>query len=266
MRTNLKSNKYLRSKRSRILEKIETRNLGLLTKVLTKVSCRRFHSYSAYGEDAVVHGILLRYKFIFKKSLEVSYLDIGAWKPIQDSNTYFLYKLGKQGTAIEPNPNLVNQWRAVRPLDYFVNVGCSRNSVEKMSFFHKLASSNTLSSDFAISIESSQGYKVEATKEVPCMTLEKIVANHIEKFDLPYILDIDVEGMDFEVIQTFDFRFNRPVILIIEDMSKNNSTLNESLIHGFLTEKHFGLFARTAISSIYLDLNHELATVASRIL
>jgi FkbM family methyltransferase len=260
------SNNHLRSNRSRFLENFETRNLGWVTKILAKASCRTFDSYSAFGEDALVNGLLSRYKFVFKKPLEVSYLDIGAWKPIQDSNTFFLYKSGRKGTAVEPNPNLVHQWKATRPLDHLINVGCSTNPVEKMNFFHKLASSNTLNSDFAASIESTQGYKVEATIDVPCLTLQEIVYVHTERFELPYILDIDVEGMDFEVIQTFDFRFNRPIVVIIEDAPGNGSTLSESLIHKFLTGKSYGMFGRTTISSIYIDLNHDLASVAARIL
>jgi len=266
MNKSIISNDHLRSKRSRFLEDLQTRNLGLVTRIIAKVSCRTFDSYSAYGEDAVLNCLMSRYRFVFKKTLEVSYLDIGAWKPIQDSNTFFLKKLGKQGTAVEPNPNLVYQWKATRPLDNFLNVGCSTNPVEKMNFFHKLASSNTLNSDFATSIELSQGYKVETTINVPCLTLQEIIKIHTERFEHPYILDVDVEGMDFEVIQTFDFRASRPIVIIIEDTPGSGSVLSESLIHKFLAGKSYGMFARTAISSIYIDLNHDLATVATRIL
>lgn len=76
MRTKPPSNSHLRSKRSRILEFVESRNLGFLTNAVAKITSTKFNSYSPYGEDAIVNGLLSKYSFVHKKPLDVSYLDV----------------------------------------------------------------------------------------------------------------------------------------------------------------------------------------------
>jgi len=44
-----------------------------------------------------------------------SYLDIGAGGPIDQSNTYACYQRGWRGLAVEPQANMVAEFRRVRP-------------------------------------------------------------------------------------------------------------------------------------------------------
>src|SRR5262245_46395583 len=58
-------------------------------------------TYAQSGEDRIVYFIL-GYLGVQRRD----YLDIGAWEPIVNNNTYLFYRLGYRGVLIEPNVTL----------------------------------------------------------------------------------------------------------------------------------------------------------------
>jgi len=60
------------------------------------------HTYGQYGEDALVFSAL-------KPSRRGFYVDVGAYDPLEGSNTYKLYQRGWRGLTIEPNPKQPRQ-------------------------------------------------------------------------------------------------------------------------------------------------------------
>jgi hypothetical protein len=76
-------------------------------------------SYAQQGEDLVIENILSQ---IGIKN-PVTYLDVGAFDPVYDSNTYILYKAGGHGVLVEPNPAKTRRLESVRPRDKTLNVG-----------------------------------------------------------------------------------------------------------------------------------------------
>src|SRR5262245_684992 len=73
-------------------------------------------SYSQFGED-----IVFEYAFHAKGITYPTYLDVGAYKPVELSNTYRLYSKGSRGVLVEPNAELCAELRAVRPGDVVLN-------------------------------------------------------------------------------------------------------------------------------------------------
>ena len=98
---------------------------------------------------------------------------------------------------------------------------------------------------------------VTETCEVECLSLKEIIARHKQVFPGPYFLDIDVEGFDLQVLNTYDFKENRPVLVAIEDTSE----LSTSPIHLYLQGAKYELIGRTIITSLYIDLTQDLARV-----
>ena len=245
----------MRSLRSLLLEKIEKIHFRPLTRLISFIEIASFRSYSAYGEDALIEGFLKRHQFVTKEVLELSFIDIGAWKPMRESNTYQSYKNGNFGTAVEPNSNLQYQWQALRPKDQFLSIGCSDKPFETLHIFHTNGSSNTLSEEFANTITESQHVIVTETLNVKCLTLLEIIRKHKKVFPGPYFLDIDVEGFDLKVLNTYKFDEDRPVLVAIEDTYE----VSVSPIHAYLEEKSYKLVGRTAITSFYVDLTHALS-------
>lgn len=250
----------------RLLERSQTLHIPYLTKLLERLTSRSKLSFSSYGEDTVLSGILSRYSLAFGKNLRLSYVDIGAWRPISGSNTYWLYRRGLRGTAVEPNPHFRLLWKVVRPKDNYLGVGCSSSKSENLLVFHDSAASNTFDNSFAAQISQEQSLPVIRTITVPCLTLESIINQHLALNEGPFLLDIDVEGRDYQVINTYNFPDGRrPIIILIEDTCGDGKLLRNSEINSYLFKHSYKLVARTAITSIYVDLNHELSSILTQI-
>jgi hypothetical protein len=71
--------------------------------------------YSQCGEDAI-----LRFIFTALKIPNPTYLEIGAYHPIELSNTYLFYCQGSAGLCVEPNPQLIEAFTIIRPRDICV--------------------------------------------------------------------------------------------------------------------------------------------------
>jgi FkbM family methyltransferase len=219
--------------------------------------------YSFYGEDAVIQGILDKYKFDNGEDFNLSYIDIGAWRPIKGSNTYFLYKKGIQGTVVEPNPYFKKLWDSVRPRDQYLQFGCSNSSKENLQIFYSSAASNTMHLEFMNKISTEQKLKISNQLEVDCLTLKEIILLHQKLTPTPFLLDIDIEGLDFEVIKTFNFEEKlRPSLIMIEEWLDQNENIYLSKIFKYLESKDYLLIGKTMLTSVYIDKHSKLYSVA----
>jgi len=224
---------------------------------------RKKVSYSTFGEDLILEGLLNRYTFISGNKLEFSYLDIGAWKPISASNTYILYKKGYRGTVVEANHHLHTFWKILRPKDLFINIACSNDETVDLLLFHPTAESNTIDQNFANKISQAQKVNVSEIQMVKGLSLQEVVKFHKTTFHGDFILDLDIEGKDFEVLSKYNFEDNpRPVIILVEDVSETKeSAFTQSNIHKYLTNAKYSLVGRSAITSIYVDLEHPASSI-----
>ena len=131
--------------RTPLLERLQSSPFKLLTLFVENFTSHKRMFYSIYGEDAIIMGLLDRYAMQAGRQLNLSYIDIGAWRPIKGSNTYFLYKMGSTGTVVEPNPHFKRLWKAVRPRDNYLAFGCGLEKSADLQIFHPSAASNTFS-------------------------------------------------------------------------------------------------------------------------
>lgn len=231
----------------------------IISGVLEKLMQRKRISYSSFGEDLMLESIFKRYEFDTREILKFSYIDVGAWRPIRGSNTYKMYKQGIYGTVVEPNSNLSKVWRAVRPKDQFLPYACSNNKEVEFHQFTKLAQSNTANKNFAQEISTNQNIMVTKSSVVKALNLDEIIAMHLNFFPGNFILDLDIEGDDSKVLESFSFaQFLRPSVILVEDHFKPN--LVASPIHSILSKNAYQLTGRTTITSIYVDSHSTLAS------
>src|SRR5262245_28254872 len=69
-------------------------------------------SFAQYGEDLVASGL-----FGTLNVKAPTYLDIGAYEPIDSNNTYLFYRRGARGVLVEPNVALTDKLKGTRPGD-----------------------------------------------------------------------------------------------------------------------------------------------------
>jgi len=208
-------------------------------------------SYSQCGEDLIVD-------FIFNalKINKPTYLDIGAYHPVHLSNTYYFYKKGSHGVLIEPNPYLYKKIARKRKRDICLNSGIGTEFKVKADFY--IMSSETLSTFSKEEAERYRQYgnqKIERIIQVPMITINKIIKDNFTS--CPNFISMDVEGLDFEILKSFDFNKYRPEIFCIETLTytENKSEIKLTDISKIMIDNNYIAYADTYINTIFVEKN-----------
>lgn len=205
-------------------------------------------SFSQCGED-----LILQHLFMWLNIEPVSYLDIGAYHPTYLSNPYLFYQKGGRGLCVEPDPGLFSEFPKIRPRDTHLNCGVGIKSGEA-DFF--IMSSSTLNTFSRVEAERYQSYgqqRIMKTLGIKLETVNEIIRQHFDK--TPNLISLDVEGLDYPILQNFDFRKYRPEAFCLETLSftgdKSERKLTEiiELMHA----NGYQTYADTYINTIFVD-------------
>lgn len=218
------------------------------------IEYKKFESNASYGEDAIFNGVLKRLSWLMQEDLFTpkTYIDIGAFHPIKESNTYFLYKRGWYGTLVEPNSYLNVLTHELRPHDILLNFAVDSFEGEQTFYmFGNIDSSNTTSPEFAERKKNSQRTDVGWTATVQTKTINQIISHHIQYFgQAPFFLNIDIEGKDLECISSYSHDVRIPFIMIEDD---SFDQFNASPIRSFLSSIDYEPIATTLLTTLYID-------------
>ncbi len=189
-----------------------------------------YMKYSQFGEDAVLIEL-------FKDKNDGRYVDVGAHHPYRYSNTYLLYKKGWHGVNIDPNQHTIKLFDKARPNDKNICSGVGRAGMFTYYRFSDPAV-NTFKKEEAEKWKGKSFLKFFGTTDVEIKPLSEMVDGPID------LLTVDAEGMDLEVLQSYDWK-NYPKVVVIEG--------NES--QQFLSHKGYTLHAERGVSRIYVHEN-----------
>ena len=144
------------------------------------------------------------------------YVDVGAFHPTLFSNTYFFYLNGWQGINVEARPGSKQLFDKVRPRDVNLEVGVSRERGSMTYYFIAEDSPmNSFSPDFLRQIEMLEHVRSEIA--VPTLPLAEVLEQHLPKNQTIDFMNVDVEGHDFEVLESNDWKRFRPKVIVVED-------------------------------------------------
>jgi FkbM family methyltransferase len=206
-------------------------------------------SFSQCGEDLIIDHILWALKIS-----QPTYFDIGAHHPTRFNNTYRFYLKGSKGVCVEPDPDLFQSLKKKRKRDICLNCGVGRLKISDAEFF--VMSSRTLSTFSREEAYRYQGYgnqKILKIIQVPVMPINDIL--HRNYAGCPNFVSLDVEGMELDVLNSFDFSSYRPEVFCIETVTyaEDNTERKLSEIIDLMTGKGYLLYADTYINSIFVD-------------
>ena len=198
-------------------------------------------SFSQYGEDVLIQQILGKDDGI--------YLDIGANHPVRFSNTYHLYRFrGWHGLLVEPNPTLVKLLRSRRNRDVVLEAAVGKT--DGTAFFEDNPE-HTLSRVLARKDEARHPVRV-----VPVVSLPSLLDRFPELLQRVDFLNVDCEGMDWEILSGNDWQRCRPNCICAECGDKE-----EGRLASYLAEKGYRLSARAGHSRIFvLEVGDAAAT------
>jgi len=205
-------------------------------------------SYSQFGEDLILKGLMERDQIDLSK--KGFYLDVGAHHPTRFSNTKLFYDLGWGGINIEPNEGIKNLFDKTRPRDKTLEIGLGKRCGYQKFFLYNesaLNSCNNRDSELSDTPYSSTG-----SKEIETSRMEVILNDfHGESLPEPNFLDIDVEGLEMEVLEgnNWDkFKFN---YILIEQKIKSLELVKNSAVFMFLKKLGYKAIANNGITTIY---------------
>jgi len=195
-------------------------------------------SYSQWGEDLEI----INY---FKNKERGKYLDIGCFHPIMYSNTCLLYRKGWSGVNIDLNQTTIDLFNIARPDDLnLCRIIGSEEEKVKVYFDSLFSPVNTADETF-YSEHKKIFFKKKFTREVLSEKFHNIIEkNHINEIDF---INIDAEGMDYQVLQQINLNKIKVSLLAIEThyvsggKTKDYSSIVELLeINGFSLLKRCG--------------------------
>ena len=195
--------------------------------------------YSQWGEDSLISTF-------FEGKKKGIYLDIGCFHPYMYSNTCLLNKKGWSGINIDINQTSIDLFNIARPKD--INL-CTTISEEKNDFRvyydDPFSPVNTLDKSFYESL-SKTFFKDKAILSIKSKTIQEVIEIGKIKHFIDFI-NIDVEGMDFEVLKQIDINKFKVKLISIEthnvDGSKSkqfDTILNYLQKHGYTVYKRVG--------------------------
>lgn len=228
--------------------------MALFRNLVEKLTSRKGEehkiSYSQCGEDLIVD-------FVFKIVLgvsEISYLDIGAYHPTDLNNTYLFYSQGHQGVCVEPDPVLFEEIKRIRPRDTCLTAGVGGLGRAKAEFYRMTTRTlNTFSRAEAERYQNYGGQKIEEVLEVPMISVNTIIEDHFPSG--PSYVSLDVEGLDLEILKSFDFGRYRPSVFCVETLTYTEDRSERKLheIIEFMSSQGYFVYADTYINTIFVD-------------
>ncbi len=184
-------------------------------------------TYSQFGEDQVLAEL-------FADTPRGCYVDVGAHHPERYSNTYLLYKKGWSGINIDPNPHTIALFKKARPGD--TNICCGVGQAGTLAYYRfSDPAVNTFVAAEAQKWKQKKVLTFLGTTEVEVKPLSALVHGNID------LLTIDAEGMDLEVLESYDWK-EYPKVIVVEGESATN----------FLQQKGYTLRVQKGPSRIFL--------------
>jgi len=210
-------------------------------------------SFSQAGEDGIIEYIC---KVLQIPLNECDYVDLGANHPCYFSNTYFFYQAGARGVLVEANPKLANELRFYRHRDIVLNRFISSKSGQTMDFYILNGDGLSTSDYTAVQefIKENPALKVEEKIQVESIDINEIFEKYLGH--APKILNVDVEGIEIEILERIDWQHYRPMIVIVEMIPYRKSLYvgekNKGILE-LMDRLGYAEFAFTGINSIFID-------------
>lgn len=199
-------------------------------------------SYSTANEDLIFYHTLSK--------LGVTnpyYMDIGVCHPVIRNNTYLLYEKGfTEGVLVEPNLNMNELGQIYRPENTIVKAGASTDKSGSLKYYHHPVSTFCGHNTFDHNLALEQGFGDSYT-EVPVYPINQIMKDYCAK--VPDLLDIDTEGMDFELLQALDTEQYRIKLICTEAFDREKMTK-------LMESKGYVHYMETLENTLYLAMEY----------
>lgn len=203
-------------------------------------------SWSQEGEDLVLDRL-------FKRKKNGFYVDVGAHHPKRFSNTYLFYKKGWSGINIDSMPGTEKLFKKFRPRDITLEMGVAEKEGYLDYYIFNETALNGFSKNLSMSRdESDTSYKLQRVTKIKVFPLRKILETHMGERDIDF-LNVDVEGLDLQVLKSNDWSKYRPKVVLAEILDSSFHELHRNPIALFMSEQGYIIYAKLVNTVFFVD-------------
>jgi len=202
-------------------------------------------SFSQSGED------LILLKYLKNKKIEKGkYLDIGAFHPRWASNTHLLHKKGFTGYCVDLDEDRLKWFRFARGDKVKTISGAVSDSNLKTIKIYKFKRKSPFSLIDTTSLEHANYFKKKNENiDYEEKTINNFHINDIfSKVGKVDVLNIDIEGQDFKVLNSSDLKIIDPEIVLIED---NSGYFPSNDLTNFFFKNQYHLISICGLTKIF---------------
>jgi FkbM family methyltransferase len=202
-----------------------------------------FVSYTRNFEDVMLNRV-------FDSIPQGFYVDVGAFHPAIDSNTYALYRRGWRGIVVEPEATLAGAWRELRPDDVLVQAACGASTGHTTYFTFQSVLQFSTTTPATADLYRAQGVPV-TTRVVPLVSLNDLLARHRPSGDI-HCMSIDVEGGERAVLEGLDLQRYRPWVILLESVEPGRPVANHEAWEPLLLSNDYEFVYFDEVNRFYL--------------
>ena len=182
------------------------------------------------------------------------YVDVGAFQPRTDSNTFALYRRGWRGLVVEPQAKLHDLWQRERPED--IMVGAAIGATEGVAQFYEFTGrEQNATTNASVAAMHEAGGHAASCSTVPRASLTSLLERHRPSGEI-HLLSVDVEGAEEEVLRGLDLRRFRPWLVVMEATVPNRPQPNFAVWEPLLAEQGYDFAYFDAVNRFYLAEEH----------
>lgn len=201
--------------------------------------------WSQEGEDIIL-------KRIFESKDKGFYIDVGAHHPFRFSNTYYFYRKGWRGINIDANAENILLFKKFRRRDINLNFAIGLNKGKRTYFMFNEPALNTFDENLARERDGFRNYRIIKTVELEVVPLSEVLDRYMPPGQEIDFMNVDVEGMDLEVLQSNDWTKYRPYVLLVEVIpAQSIESIFDHEIYKYLRNLDYELFAKTFNTCIF---------------
>lgn len=216
-----------------------------------RVSGYQVRAYSQEGEDLILARL-------FERKTDGFYVDVGAHHPQRFSNTYLFYRRGWKGINIDALPGSMTLFKRIRSRDINLEMAVALTSGKLTYYAFNEPALNTFDSELAKQREANVRYRLETQIDLPTERLDRILTQYLPAGQHIDFMSVDVEGLDFDVLQSNDWTHFRPTYVLVERLSADRRDIcGVSPTIDYLAGQGYSLFAHTVNTAFFYDTNRQ---------
>jgi FkbM family methyltransferase len=199
-------------------------------------------------EDVILHAYMFANQERFNGK-KIRFIEIGANHPVATSNSFMFEQVGVQSILVEANKELCDVLSTYRPNAIVINAAIVNTDDRVVKFYLSPLTEISSTDERFVATWDGGRHGIAKTVEVPAMRINTLLDQYNNDID-EFILSIDVEGKDLDLLTDINFNKHKPSVIIIEPSEEYNPG-TVARMNDCMKNNGYRLYARTYVNLIY---------------